>query len=90
MRLYPTSLACGPDPDTGKARFDLTIAGGHTLTILLDIAHSKAISARLDEVVSGRVMARPPSRRVLELALFNEDEVAETMPPLCAVGGTKR
>lgn len=90
MKLYPTALLVGPDADTGKARIDIVIAGGHTLSVLLDIAHARSVSSRIDEVISGRVMARPPSRRVLQLSLFNEDEVAETQPPMDLASGDGR
>src|SRR3990167_4529808 len=78
------ALPGGPDPITDQARLEIEVVGGETITIVLDIAHAKALSARLDEIVSGRVMARPPSRRGLEIALFDENEIAETEPPRAA------
>lgn len=86
MKLYPQKLQCGPDPMNDRPRIDIEMAGGHTLEIVLDIAHARALSQRLDEILSGRVMARPPSRRVLEIALFNADDIAATEPPSAAVG----
>lgn len=90
MKLYPTALLVGPDADTGNARIDVVIAGGHTLSIVLDIAHARSIASRIDEVISGRVMARPASRRVLQIALYNADEVAETEPPMDLASGDGR
>jgi len=59
---------------------------GENVNIVLDVAHARALSGRLDEIISGRVMARPPSRRILDLALVTEADVVDTEPPVAVQG----
>jgi hypothetical protein len=83
----PIAIIVGPDPLTGRPRIDVELADGTTVIVALDSAHAKAISGRLQEIVDGRISARVPSRRVLEIELPHVAEVAEE-PPM-AVGGTR-
>lgn len=78
--LRPIAVRVGPLP-TGPA-LEVTMSDGQSVLVELDIAHASAIADRLRECVDGRVCARPPSRRVLQITLGPSDaELAETEPP---------
>jgi hypothetical protein len=85
--LTPKTLFCGPDPLVHRVRIEIVLEDGRTIRIPLDLAHARSLSRRLEDVVSGCVLGRPPSRRVLEIALVSDEEAADTVPPL-ALGGT--
>ncbi len=89
MNHTPIAILVGPHPITGQPRIDIELADGTTVIVVLDGAHAKAISGRLQEVVDGRISARVPSRRVLEIELPHAEEAVVEEPPLAA-GGERR
>ncbi len=80
--LRPIALRVGPHPLHDGPAIEVVFADGHTTFIALDVHAASAVVDRLREVIDGRVCARPPSRRVLEIPLAGNDaSYAETEPP---------
>ena len=86
MSHTPIAIITGPDPVTGQPRIDIELADGTTVNVVLDSAHAKSISGRLQEVVDGRIHARVPSRRVLAIELAHAEPAVAEEPPMVAGG----
>jgi len=65
-------LRVGPERLDGRPVLELELDDGRLLSIVLDPAHARAVADRIVECVDGRILARVPSRRVLELELGTE------------------
>jgi hypothetical protein len=89
LRLCPTALTCGPDPASSGARLIVEFSNAQPVSIKLDVAFAKALCRMLGDIVSGLVMRRAPSRQTLVLALCNEDDAADTQPPMALAGGNR-
>ena len=68
----PRFILAGPHAETGAPALEIVFADGRAVTVHLDPAHARALGERLIECVDGRVHARPPSRRVLELEIAGD------------------
>lgn len=67
--MTPRFLRIGPDRIDGRPVIELELTTGEILAVALDRGHGRSVAGRIEECVDGRICARPPSRRVLELEL---------------------
>lgn len=66
-------LRIGPDRATGRPVIELELDDGQIISVVLDPAHGRTAASRLAECVDGRISARPPSRRVLQIELVSSE-----------------
>jgi hypothetical protein len=74
MSLRAKFLRVGPERNDGRPVLEIELADGQLVAVILDRAHGRSIAGRIEECVDGRILARPPSRRVLELELVVDAE----------------
>lgn len=72
--MRPKYLRIGPDRIDGRPILELELTTGELIMVSLDRGHGRSVAERIIECVDGRISARAPSRRVLELELVIEPE----------------
>ncbi len=80
----PVALRVGPLPG-GAPAVEMVFEDGSKATATLDVSQAHLLILRLRECLDGRIVARPPSRRVLELVLGFVEEMPSSVAAIPAV-----
>lgn len=72
-------LRIAPDRIDGRPVIEIELISGESILVPLDRGHGRSVADRIVECVDGRISARAPSRRVLEIELA-VDATADTVP----------
>lgn len=67
--LTPARLLVGPHPKTGAPWIEIHCADGSIVVALLGPVDARAVADHIAACLDGSINGRPPSRRILEIAL---------------------